>query len=77
MNGSGCSFQQTFVGKECGQSPRNACMGGYPICRHFKLGLSFYFLVSEYQMKQLAAVLCSIYYMVKKLVQYLGKTWPI
>ena len=31
-------------------------MGGYPICRHFKLGLSFYFLVSEYQMKQLAVV---------------------
>ena len=29
MNGSGCSFQQTFVGK--GQSPKNTCMGGYPI----------------------------------------------
>ena len=77
MNGSGCSFQQVFVGKECGQSPKNACMGGCPICRHFKLGLSFYFLVSGYHMKQLAAVLCLIYYMVKKFVQYWGKTWPI
>ena len=47
------------------------------LSRHFKLGLSFHFLVSGYRMKQLAAVLCSIYYMVKKFVQYWGKTWPI